>query len=62
MSEVEKYLREKYLETCWPFFSYRALTFKFGNECIDDLKEMKKAGLINTRGGINGPLIELIDL
>lgn len=51
-----------YQETKWPYYGYRSLIRKFGSNCLDDLKELKKNGLIDTRGGLNGPLIELIDL
>jgi hypothetical protein len=61
VSEIEKYIYERYLETRWPFFNYMILKLKFGEKCLKDLKKMKSEGKIRLRGHINGYLIEVIN-
>ena len=62
MSEVEKYISDKYLQTKWPFIYALEIINKFGEEGRMWLNEMASDGKIRKREGINGNLIEIINL
>ena len=44
----------------WPFFYSIELRCMFGNECIEDLKQLIKERKARKRSGMNGTLIEFI--
>jgi len=44
----------------WPYFKSVTLRYLFGNECVEDLKQLIEEGKARKVSGINGTLIELI--
>lgn len=61
MNKVESYLREQFKKRRWYFLSLIETIQACGEETIEELKELKTKGLVQSREGCNGPLIELLD-
>lgn len=58
MSEVLTYIQEKYNRTKWRFIPVSEITNKFGQSARNALNELFKKGIIKSREGGNGKLIE----
>jgi hypothetical protein len=53
-------MEAEYKANKWPFFASVELRYMFGEECVNDLKQLISEGKARKRSGINGTLIELI--
>jgi len=61
VNKTEEYLRQKFAETKFPFFGLRNTITECGPGTMDELKELKTRGMLRSRPGISGFLIELLN-
>lgn len=62
MNKTEQYLRTLYAETLWPYYSLSWTKFEVGSSFDSDIKELREKEMIQPCGGINGWLIQIINL
>lgn len=62
MNALESYMTARFKEKPWIFFSMITAKQKVGNSFEDDLKELKEKQMICFRKGVNGELIQMINL
>ena len=61
MNSVETYLRDKYASKKWPFIGFIETVNICGYNTVEQLKLLKEKGMVRSREGMNGPLIEILD-
>lgn len=62
MNRLESYLRERYLETKWPYYTLNYAKYEIGESFDNDAKELRDKEMIRPTPGINGWLIEMINI
>lgn len=62
MNKTESYLRERYKETKWPYYGLNKTKYEVGESFTADIKELREKEMIKPTAGINGWLIEIINI
>jgi hypothetical protein len=66
MSKVQTYLSARFQISRWPYYSVNWLIYDLRNEAAKDelreeIRELRKSGVIELVGGLNGWLIQIKD-
>lgn len=62
MNKLEEYLRQRYLKTRWPYYGHVQTKQEIGESFDSDAKELRDKEMIKPTPGLNGWLVEMIDL
>lgn len=62
MNKTESYLRQRYEATRWPYYGLNETKFLVGESYANDIKELRAKGMVQPVPGINGWLIQLINI
>lgn len=62
MNNLQAYLTERYKATKWPYYSLNHTRFDVGSSFDQDVIELREKEMIQPTPGINGWLIEIINL
>ena len=62
MNNLESYIISRFKKRRWYFFSMLKAKMEVGETFENDLRELKEKQMIRFRAGINGELIEMINL
>lgn len=66
MSNVQTYLSSRFQASHWPYHGINQLFYDLRdqatkNELREEIRQLRKAGLIDITTGLNGYLIQIID-
>ena len=62
MNSLESYIVNNFKKTPWFFFNSITAKVEVGQSYEDDLQELKDKEMIRMRDGINGDLIQMINI
>lgn len=62
MNKLEAYLRERYKDTHWPYYTLNYAKYEIGESFESDVKELREKEMIQPAAGINGWLIKMINI
>ena len=62
MNKLEEYLRQRYLKTRWPYYNLLWTKYEIGESFDSDAKELRDKEMIKPTPGLNGWLVEMINL
>lgn len=62
MNKTEAYLRKRYAETHWPYYSLNGTKYHIGESFADDIKDLRDRDMVQPASGLNGWMIQLINI
>jgi hypothetical protein len=60
MNQTEIYLRTRFAETKWPYYSLSYTRFDVGDSFVNDIVELREKEMVKPTPGLNGWLIEIV--